>query len=121
MNRLRKIAPFLRAAALGICIIFLLAILSIQVEQRVLRRRAERLLIDIRSLEIHRATFSDVEGLGRKWKRLAHYESNCTERACALEISWDDCYLRHVGWLSGLTCFTSFYWLAVAPNRLRHK
>lgn len=65
-----------------------------------MRRRAEWLLTDIRSLEIHGATFTGVQDLQRKWNSLAHFDSNCSEDSCRLEISWDDFYFRHIEFLS---------------------
>jgi hypothetical protein len=97
MGRLRKSVRFLRAAALGLFILFLFAIACIQVEQHVLRRQAERLLADVRFLEIHSATLRDVQDLKRKWKALAHFDGNCMEAECTLEISWKDLYFRHIG------------------------
>jgi hypothetical protein len=118
VSRPRKIAPSLRSAALGICIVFLVAIVLVQIEQHVLRRRAERLLTDIRSLEIHRSTSRDVQNLGRKWKNLAHFEGNCTEAACILEISWTDFYLRHIDFFVRLNALHFFMLAGGRPEQI---
>jgi hypothetical protein len=88
-------------------------------EQRVLRRRAERLLTDIRSLEIHRATFTDVQNLRRKWRSLAHLEGNCAEGACTVEILWNDFYLRHVEFLSRLNVLHFFMLAGGCPEQIK--
>jgi hypothetical protein len=93
----RKFVRLLRLGALGIFVVVAFAIVPIQIEQHLLRRRAERLLSDIRSLEIGRATLSDAQNLSRKWKPFAHFKGNCTEAACTLEISWQDFYFRNLG------------------------
>jgi hypothetical protein len=81
VSRLRKVARVLRTAAFGICVASLFVTVLIQMEQRVLRQRAERLLTDIRSLEIHPATFTDVQNLRGKWRSLAQLDGNCAEGA----------------------------------------
>jgi hypothetical protein len=98
----------LRAATLGIFVVLLFAVVLTQIEQHILRRRAEQLLADVRSLEIHRATPGDVQNLNRKWGHLAHYHGDCTEKACTLEISWNDFYFRHTEFLSRLNALHFF-------------
>jgi len=117
--RLRKVARVLRAAALGICVASLVVAALTQIEQHVLRRRAERLLADVRSVEIHRATLSDVQKLSRKWGHLAHYEGNCTENACILEISWNDFYLRHVESFSRFNVLHFFLLAGGRPEQIK--
>ena len=97
MTHPRKFVRLLRLGALGIFVVVAFAIVPIQIEQHLLRRRAERLLSDIRSLDIGRATLSDAQNLSRKWKPFAHFKGNCTEAACTLEISWQDFYFRNLG------------------------
>ncbi|HXM69052.1 MAG TPA: hypothetical protein VN911_20160 [Candidatus Acidoferrum sp.] len=84
-----------------------------------MRRRAERLLADIRSLEIHRHTFSDVQNLKRKWKSRAHFEGNCTEDSCRVEISWDDFYFRHIEFLSRHNVSHLFMLAGGRPQQIR--
>lgn len=118
MSRLRKTVRILRTTVLAFCIAFLFFLGLIQADQHVLRRRAERLLTDIRSLEIHRATFSDVQNLRHKWKSPAHFEDSCTEEACTLEISWDDFYLRHVEFLNRLNVLHVFMLAGGRPEHI---
>jgi len=119
VSRLRKVARIFRSAAFGICVASLFVTVLIQMEQRVLRRRAERLLTDIRSLEIHRATFTDVQNLRRKWRSLAHLEGNCAEGACTVEILWNDFYLRHVEFLSRLNVLHFFMLAGGRPEQIK--
>jgi len=114
----RKIVRLFRAGALGIFVVLLFAIVLIQIEQHVLRRRAERLLSDVRSLEIHRSTFSDVQNLKGKWKSLANFDDNCSEASCTLEISCTDFYLRHFGFFVKINVLRSFMLAGGRPGRI---
>jgi hypothetical protein len=102
----------------GIFVVFLFAIVLIQIEQHILRCRAERLLADIRSLEIHRANFGDVQNLRHKWGHLAHLEDNCSEASCTLEISWTDFCLRHFGFFIKMEALHSFLLAGGRPERI---
>ncbi len=119
MSHPRKIARLVRAGALGIFVVFLFAIVLTQIEQHLLRRRAENLLADVRSLEIHRATLSDVQKLKRKWGHLAHYEGNCTEHACTLEILWNDFYFRNADLFSRFDVLHFFLLAGARPEQIK--
>lgn len=71
------------------CVVFCL-IASIHIEQCILRRRAERLLTDIRSLQTHKTTFGDVQSFGQKWGKLTHWDQMCTAQSCGIEVLWVD-------------------------------
>jgi hypothetical protein len=107
-----------KIAVLVLCGAFLCLIASIQIEQHVLRRRAERLLSDIRSLEIHRSSLSDVQRLSGKWGRLAHYQGNCADGSCSLEILWKDFSLRHIEFLSRLDTLHFFILAGGRPEQV---
>jgi hypothetical protein len=104
----RTFARFSRIAAVGILVALLSAISLIQIEQYRMRRRAEQLLSDIRSLEIHHSTFGDLQNLRRKWKSFAKFEDNCSEASCVLEIFSADFVLRHFGFFVKLNALHSF-------------
>lgn len=78
-----------------------------------------RLLTDIRSREIHRATFTDVQNLGGKWRSLAHLEGNCAKGACTVEILWSDFYLRQVEFLSRLNVLHFFILAGGCPEQIK--
>lgn len=107
-----------RVAFLVLCGAFLCLIASIQIEQHILRRRAERLLFDIRSLEIHRSSLSDVQELRGEWGSLAHHEGNCADGSCTLEILWKDFYLRHVEFLYQLNALHFFMLAGGRPQQV---
>lgn len=76
----------------GIAAVALLAagFAFIHLHQWSYRNRAEELLNDLRNLELRRATFAEVRPLLQKWEQWGKYESDCTERNCALEISLEN-------------------------------
>lgn len=119
MSRLRKVGQILRTTAVGICVASVLFIALIQMEQYVLRWRAERLLADVRSVEIRRSSFSDVQNLTRKWKRFAHSEGNCTEDACTIGIMWNDFYLQHVEFFTRLNSLHFFMLAGGRPEQIK--
>ena len=76
------------AAVLVLPLAFLFVFIHIQ--QRVLRHRAEALLIGVRSLELRNSTWADAELLFRKWGAWGHYEGTCTTAECSYDIELDD-------------------------------
>jgi hypothetical protein len=102
VSYLRELLRVSRAALPASCAIILFLIASVQIEQQILRRRAERLLTDIRSLQIHQSTLPDVEKLGRRWGTLTRWDKTCDSESCGFEILWSDFYLWH------LVLFTRF-------------
>lgn len=108
MGSVRRIARICRAVLLVLCGILLCLIASIQIEQHVLRRRSERLLRDVRSLQIHRSTFSDVQALGRRWGKFTNWSGVCTPESCGFEIGWSDFSIRHSRFVNRLNMLHEF-------------
>lgn len=67
---------------------------AIQVEQHLLRRRAERLLGDIRSLEIGKTTQQDAQRTLPQWERYRWNEGPCKGPDCASFVV-EDFFYRH--------------------------
>lgn len=65
-------------------------IAAIPVQQRVLRHRAERLLVDIRSLKLRRSTWADAQQIFVTWGAWGHYEGTCSQQSCSYEINLGD-------------------------------
>jgi len=70
--------------------LILLAVIAIHVQERILRHRAESLLVDIRSLELRKASFADAQAVFQRWKRWASTEGECSEAHCDIRISLQD-------------------------------
>jgi len=54
--------------------------------QQLLRHRGERLLADIRSLDVNHATWSDASPIMQKWSRWGSAKADCSETACDYRI-----------------------------------
>lgn len=73
--------------ALGLVV---LAFAIIQAEQWLLRRRAERLLIDVRELQSKEATWPDAQKMIERWRPWGPGESFCTPQACFFHVQMRD-------------------------------
>jgi hypothetical protein len=60
------------------------------VQQRVFRRRAERLLADMQAIELHQSSWADAQAIMRRWGKWGHYDGQCNEESCRYEINISD-------------------------------
>jgi hypothetical protein len=68
----------------AIFLIGVAALLSIQ--QHILRWRAERLLSDIRDLQLGKSTWADAQRIMTRWGAWGHYVGSCTQERCSYQI-----------------------------------
>lgn len=73
------------AAGLASCLL-LLAFLTVQIQQRILRWRAERLLADMHKIRLYQSTWTDAERMMHRWGAWGHYDGSCTAESCKYEI-----------------------------------
>jgi hypothetical protein len=59
----------------------------VQLQQHLLRHRAERLHDEIVALQVHPGSFADIQRLQREWGRFGHYDGTCTPHHCIYEIT----------------------------------
>lgn len=64
--------------------------LPAQGRQWLLRRRAERLLADIKGLDLNRSSWSDAQILISRWGKWGHWEGACDATSCQYEIRLND-------------------------------
>lgn len=83
----RRILVSILATALGF---LFLAFLLIQIEQHILRHRAQRLLADFHSIRLRQSTWSDAQSLIHKWYDFGEADGKCTETQCAYAIRLKD-------------------------------
>ncbi len=86
----RKWHLIFRIFALSFCGLFVLLLIAIQIDNHLLRRRAERLLTDIRTLELRKATFQDAELVYKENLSSSAKELNrdpCSEDHCTFSFS----------------------------------
>lgn len=67
----------------------LIAFLAVQVQQRMLRWRAERLLADMHQIRLYQSTWADAQRLMHRWGAWGHYDGSCTAASCKYEIEMD--------------------------------
>lgn len=81
---------------------------AIRLDQYVLRRRAERLLSDIRSLELRKSTYADVRRLEDRWLDESK-EGVCRPSWCDLQISLGNVGARHLAFLLNHLAIRAIY------------
>jgi hypothetical protein len=65
-------------------------VVFVQIQQRTLRWRAERLLADMRELQSHKGTWSDAQKIMAKWGAWGSYDGSCTAEQCTYSIIISD-------------------------------
>jgi hypothetical protein len=72
-------------------VIFVLALaVFVNVQQRVLRWRAERLLADIRAIQIGKSNVTDARRLMQKWGAWGEWQGDCEKDWCEFRVWLDD-------------------------------
>ena len=62
------------------------AVISIQVQQRIFRYRAEHLLADMQAIRLHQSSWRDAQALLHRWGAWGHYDGTCTFTNCRYKI-----------------------------------
>ncbi|HTF65256.1 MAG TPA: hypothetical protein VK638_21495 [Edaphobacter sp.] len=73
----------------SLLVIYLVLLAAVQISQRIMRRRAEHLLSDLRGLQLERSSWSDAQALMQRWGRWGHYEGTCDADHCDYWIHFD--------------------------------
>ncbi|WP_157466474.1 hypothetical protein [Edaphobacter aggregans] len=89
----------------------LLTFLAVQIQQRMLRWRAERLLADMHQIRLYQSTWADAQRLMHRWGAWGHYDGSCTAESCKYEIEMDSIARYNPGFhampgLIGFSCTT---------------
>jgi hypothetical protein len=87
ISRWRRV---IRIAAFSILVLVAVMAISVQVQQHILRWRAERLLSDIRALQLGKSTWADAQKIMYRWGVWGFYEGSCTEKRCTYQIAFRD-------------------------------
>jgi hypothetical protein len=92
MSTRRRWVRVLRATALTVFALLAALFAFVQIQQHLLRWRAERLLADIRQIQMGKSTWADAQRLMYRWgKWNASWDSlECSMRSCNYAISLDD-------------------------------
>ncbi len=80
--------------AFGVAILVLVDMLAalVQIQQRILRSRAERLLADIREIQMGKSTWADAQRLMTRWGAWGGWQGACTAKRCDYQISMEDAF-----------------------------
>lgn len=92
LRQLKRVFAFL----LFFVALLSLAIVTSQVEQRLFRRRAERLLSQVRAFELRKTPWPEAQQQLEKWEALRTLSKPCHTRQCSLEITLRDPVYRFV-------------------------
>jgi hypothetical protein len=95
MTRVKKILRVIAWAVAGLCAIILILAVAIRVDQYLLRRKAERLLADLKSLEMRKSTYQDARLVIDRWKDNIHQDGSCQPSRCDVQIALRDIFTQH--------------------------
>lgn len=73
----------------GLLVVYLVLLAAVQISQRITRRRAERLLSDLRGLQLEKSSWSDAQALMQRWGRWGGYKGTCDADHCEYGISFN--------------------------------
>jgi len=73
----------------------MLAFAAVQFQQRLLRWRAERLLADIRQIQMGNSTWVEAQRLMHRWGEWGYYEGSCTTERCSYQVVLQDLFRAH--------------------------
>jgi len=79
----------------ALCAIVLVLSVAIHVDRYVLRRKAEHLLADLKSLEMRKSTYQDARVVMNRWKDSIHQEDSCQPSRCDVQIALRDIFTQH--------------------------
>ncbi len=83
----RRFAIRVVCSAAGLVLFFILVtFFAVQLQQRTLRWRAERLSADIHQIRLYQSTWADAQRLMLRWGAWGHYDGSCTPASCRYEI-----------------------------------
>ena len=82
--------PIVRIAIIVVLVPVICLAAYVPIQQRILRWRAERLLADIRQIQMGKSTWADAQHLMHRWGEWGGYEGSCTAQHCNYQIAFED-------------------------------
>lgn len=73
----------------SLLVLYLVLLAAVQISQRIMRRRAEHLLSDLRGLQLEKSSWSDAQSLMQRWGRWGHYTGTCDADHCEYWVLFD--------------------------------
>jgi hypothetical protein len=84
-----------RTGLLAVLASAVVVIATVQVQQQVVRIRAEQLLTDIRTLELRKSTWSDAQKIFAHWDAWGQYDGLCNSSNCDYRVELGDSLSGH--------------------------
>lgn len=95
MRQTRQFIRLVGWAIAGLCLIALILAAAIRIDKYLLRRDAERLLSDLKSLEMRKSTYEDARQVIDRWSAETRQEGPCQPYWCDVRISLGGFATRH--------------------------
>lgn len=90
MLKMRSLRLWIVRVVVGFAIAITISLTVVQVGQKIVRRRAERLLSEMRALEVGKSTWKDLQGIQTRWGAWGHFKGDCNASNCDYLISFTD-------------------------------
>lgn len=85
----------MRRVVVATLMLVVVALVFVQSQQWLLRWRAERLLNDIRQIQMGKSTWVEAQRLMDRWGEWGHYEGSCTTERCSYQVVLQDVFRAH--------------------------
>jgi hypothetical protein len=95
MRQTRKIFRVLAWVIASLCVAVLIPAGAIRVDQYLLRRKAEHLLTDLKSLEMRKSTYYNARQVIDRWKNGIQQDGPCQPNRCDVEIGVSGFFDQH--------------------------
>jgi hypothetical protein len=90
----------LRVAGWSILAALIMLVAAVQIQQRLFRWRAERLLNDVRAIQMGKSTWTDAQWFQHKWGNWGRWQGSCVAADCNYQVVLQD----------GSQTFPTFFW-----------
>ena len=81
---------WLRNGVIAFAALYATLLLFVHVSEIITRDRSERLLAEMRELQVGKSTWADLQSIRTRWGKWGDYEGSCTEQHCAYTVSFAD-------------------------------
>src|ERR1700728_1167657 len=90
MSISRRVAMFVSGTAISIAAAYVVLVTAIQVQQLILRHRAERLFADVQSLPVRRPTFAEAAAAFSHGSSNGSHSVPCSPESCHFSMGLYD-------------------------------
>jgi hypothetical protein len=88
MTSMKWLIPILRVACVSLLALVLLTFVSVQVQQRLLRYRAEHLMMDTHKIRLYQSTWEDAQRLMNRWASWVTTRGIALRQIAVTESRW---------------------------------